>query len=645
MKFSQAGETRSFATWVSSMKKHLLPLLLACAVHLVSARDKASNWLEARSQHFTVITDGNEKQARHVAGQFERMRSVFHSNFPSLQLDPAVPIVVIAVKDQSDMRALEPEAYLAKGSLELGGVFVRTPDKNYVLMRLDASGDHPYRIVYHEYTHLVFSKAEEWLPLWFKEGNAEFYENTVVHARDADVGLPGPEAVYVLHHHPLLPLNTLFAVDWKSPYYHDEDKGTIFYAESWVLIHYLTIRDANQKTHLMTDYLHLMGENLDSVTAATRAFGDLDLLRRELEGYVERATFHYSTIPIESAADDSSFDVHGFPTPQADAYRADFLANSGREKDARGLLDQVLHQDPDNGLAHETLGYLAFRQGHTDEARQWYEQAVKLDSQSYVAQYYFAAMSMNSGAMSADAENQVEASLKAAIKLNPNFAPPYDRLAVFYGMRRKNLGDAHMLGLQAIQLDPTNIGYRINTAKVLADMDRYGDALTVFQNALKITTDPDQITNIQFEMNNIEETIAARKRVEEQKEKLKEEMKAELAIPPTTAATDPQAGSGDVPGIRPEETLRGPHVSELGTIKNVQCSYPAKMDFELETGGHLIALHSPNYYKIPFSVLNFTPRSALKPCSDLEGTRARVEYVAPSGKTKAGGIVTIEMIN
>jgi Tfp pilus assembly protein PilF len=291
------------------------------------------------------------------------------------------------------------------------------------------------------------------------------------------------------------------------------------------------------------------------------------------------------------------------------------------------------------------MGFLAFRQGKTDEAQKWYEQAVKLDSQSYVAHYYFAAMSMNSGAMSADAENQVEASLKAAIKLNPNFAPPYDRLAVFYGMRRKNLGDAHMLGLQAIQLDSTNIGYRINTAKVLADMDRYGDALTVFQNALKITTDPDQITNIQFEMNNIEETIAARKRVEEQKEKLKEEMKAELAIPPTTAATDPQAGSGDVPGIRPEETLRGPHVSELGTIKNVQCSYPARMDFELETGGHLIALHSPNYYKIPFSVLNFTPRSALKPCSDLEGTRARVEYVAPSGKTKAGGIVTIEMIN
>jgi hypothetical protein len=42
---------------------------------------------------------------------------------------------------------------------------------------------------------------------------------------------------------------------------------------------------------------------------------------------------------------------------------------------------------------------------------------------------------MNRGQLNVDDETQVESSLRSAIKLNPSFAPSYDRLAVFYGMR------------------------------------------------------------------------------------------------------------------------------------------------------------------------------------------------------------------
>jgi len=76
-------------------------------------------------------------------------------------------------------------------------------------------------------------------------------------------------------------------------------------------------------------------------------------------------------------------------------------------------------------LGHETMGFLEFRAGHLEESRKWYEQAVKLDSQSYLAHYYFAAISMNSaGEPNSETDAQVEASLRAAIKLNPSFAPP-----------------------------------------------------------------------------------------------------------------------------------------------------------------------------------------------------------------------------
>jgi tetratricopeptide (TPR) repeat protein len=146
--------------------------------------------------------------------------------------------------------------------------------------------------------------------------------------------------------------------------------------------------------------------------------------------------------------------------------RADFLVYNQSTKDARILLEQVLREDPSNASAHETMGYLEFRQGNLAEARKWYEQAVKLNSQCFLAYYYFAAIMMNGGPLDPENKSQVENSLRTAIQLNPSFAPAYDQLAVFYGMRRENLDEAHTLVLNAVQLDPGNVRYRLSTANI-----------------------------------------------------------------------------------------------------------------------------------------------------------------------------------
>src|ERR1700678_478406 len=152
------------------MCKRIVLLLTLFAAALAPAHDKSENWLEVRSQHFTVVTNANEKAGRRIADQFERMRSVFQTACAHLSIDNGSPIIVLAIKDDNGFLALEPQAYLAKGQLKLGGLFLLAPDKNYILMRVDAEGPHPYAVVYHEYTHLLLSKSEEWLPLWLNEG-------------------------------------------------------------------------------------------------------------------------------------------------------------------------------------------------------------------------------------------------------------------------------------------------------------------------------------------------------------------------------------------------------------------------------------------------------------------------------------------
>lgn len=608
--------------------------LLVCVVFsplLAPARDKPENWVEVRSPHFSVVSDSNEEQARRVADQFERMRSVFHTLFPKIPIDTLGSITVLAVKDKKDFRELEPAAYLAKGQLKLGGLFLRRADKNYVLLRLNAAGEHPYAVVYHEYTHLLMSRAE-WIPLWLNEGLAEFYQNTDIREKEVALGQPSPENLILLSQNRLLPLATLFTIDHTSPYYHEENKGSIFYAESWALTYYLELRDSREKTNQLLDYAQLLSQHVDAVTAATRAFGDLKQLQSALEAYVRQGSFQYFRVPGATDVDDSAFQFHVLSNVQADAVRADFLAYNQRTADARALLDRILQEDPNNVLAHETMGFLEFQEHHIDEARNSYAQAVKLDSQSYLAHYYFAAISMN-GPLDEAGEAQVEGSLRASIKLNPSFAPSYDRLAAFLAMHHRNLDEARMMALTAVELEPTNLTYRMQTANVLLQMERGKDAVTVIRNAMPLASSPQETAMAESFLRHAEEYAQA----QEQSERFAQQLKAATPVTETDSRGAEVRGSA----VHDEALPNGPHHFVTGVLKDVHCNTPA-IDLNVIAAGKTLGLHSGNYFKIEYSTLGVALKKNLNPCADLEGKPAKVEYVDSAGKGPAA-VMAIEI--
>ena len=611
-------------------------LLLMLTAALSPARDKGETWTEVRSPHFIVVTNSNEKQGRRVADQFERMRSLFHAAFPKLQVDPGSPIIVLAIKDEKDFRALEPPAYLAKGSLKLGGLFLRAPDKNYVLMRLDAEGEHPYSVVYHEYTHLLLSKAADSMPLWMNEGLAEFYENTQIHEKEASIGEPSGENLALLRQNRLLPLATLFTVDDKSPYYHEENKGSIFYAESWALTHYLLIKDRQDKTERLKQYSDFLTQKIDPVTAATRAFGDLKELQSALESYVQRGTFNYVKMITTTEVDDSAFTVQALAAVQWDALRADFLAYNNRTAEARPLLDHVLQEDPNNVSAQETMGYLEFRQGHVEEARKCYAQAVQHDSQNFLAHYYFAAMTMN-GSLAATDATQVESSLRTAIKLNPSFAPAYDMLAVFLGMRNRNLDEARMMALTAVSLDPANVGYRVNVANVLMAMGEHQNAVVVLRAAAKLAKTPQESQSVDTILMRAQEYAEDQDHDQEQARTQNRQSAPAQAQEQIPSSTDPQQLVH-----RKEFVPGGPHRFVVGVLSSVHCTDP-NLDLTVTSGAKKLTLRTDNYYKIQFTALNFQPSSDLKPCSDLENRPAKVEYVESADKTDVPHLIAIEL--
>ena len=258
------------------MRAHLLA---ACTLTLLCVRahaDSAPVWLQVTTPHFTVVTDANEKQARNIAAQFERMQAVFSTILPAAHSGPDAQIVVLALRNKRDFQAIEPAEYLAKDKLDLSGLFIQSDERCYILVRLDANGDHPYSTIYHEYTHYITRHAH--LPLWLNEGIAEFYENTDIDSHETHFGQPDLIDLNLLRSQSLLPLPMLFTVDHASPYYHEQHKAKIFYAESWALTYMLYMNDLRNKTSLISDYLSALSAGQDSLTAAVTAFGDLGKL-------------------------------------------------------------------------------------------------------------------------------------------------------------------------------------------------------------------------------------------------------------------------------------------------------------------------------------------------------------------------------
>jgi len=322
------------------LKPHFLLMFLLVG-SFATAREHTTNWIEVRTSRFTIVTNSSEKQGRSIALQFERMRAVLRQAYPEIQDEPLSPVFVLAVKSKDEFRALEPAEYVSKEALPLHGMFVRASDKNYILMRLDSNSGNPYPVVYHEYTHLFLREADERLPLWLNEGFAEFYQNTQMYSRGVLLGQLNQQDLAPLRGETLIPLPALFAVDEKSPYYLEEKQGAIFHAECWALAHYLLLKDYAEETSKVPQYIGLVNQNVDPVTAATRVLGDLRKLQNNLELYIERHSFDYFGSKISSTIDASGFEVRQITPEQAKEMKAEYLAASGRLEEARALWPSV----------------------------------------------------------------------------------------------------------------------------------------------------------------------------------------------------------------------------------------------------------------------------------------------------------------
>src|SRR6202022_669250 len=161
--------------------------------------DKPETWVEVQTPHFIVASNDGENTARRVSDQFEQIRFLYSKVFNrGIRLDPGIPILIFAVKNEKSLSQLIPEYWAQKGHIHPAGLFVPGQEKNYIALRTDAEGEFPYLPIYHEYVHLIVNLNYQHFPLWLNEGFADFLGCATLTAKGGRLGQASSSELYVL---------------------------------------------------------------------------------------------------------------------------------------------------------------------------------------------------------------------------------------------------------------------------------------------------------------------------------------------------------------------------------------------------------------------------------------------------------------
>src|SRR4029077_11977588 len=306
-------------------------------------------WVKVTSPHFTVVSNSSIKDARDVAAGFEQIHAVFALVLPGLRTDSGAETIMMAAKDEKTFAQMLP-LFEKKRAGYLAGEFHKGWEKDYVVIRLDLPGQ-TRTVVYHEYIHKLLHLNFTRLPVWLDEGLAEFFANSELRSNDMFVGVPSPR-IPILRARTLYPLPTILSATQSSPYYRDEDKIGMFYAESWGLTHFLMFGDNMGHGQRMNAYLQALQKGVASEAAFEQAFGDPKQVQKQFENYVGRFAFLAFRID-KPKVDISAFNGGPLSVAETDTALGGFFTYIHQLDLANERLTAALHENSEPALAHE----------------------------------------------------------------------------------------------------------------------------------------------------------------------------------------------------------------------------------------------------------------------------------------------------
>jgi len=423
----------------------LLSSLVMVSAPVVAAVPSVDGWVEARSPHYRVATDGRPELAVETASRLEKLRRFLSELRPGE--DPvAAPTQVLIFDGRENLAKVIPGVTRSPHQV---GQFVRGSYGNFIAVGTDA-GAATAEAVNHELVHSFIAETLPDLPLWFSEGVAEYYSTFEVSGMDIRIGVPVARHIEQLLASPRIDVDDLLATTARDP---DDDvlERESFYADAWLLVHYLMHGDPGwpEKIGQLLAALRTMPPSQALEESLGLSLGDLNL---GLHRYLHQAQFVALTASVPELEEEPVVEW-GELQPEEVAVRLGLHlaelapADAAAEAAAEGWLGSW---DAVYGEAERaaSLAHLRHRQGRWDEARVLFERSMYLDSQSHESYVQFGHFLIESlgrqevvaglGEVPGDAV-RAGLVLERAIEIAPQFAEPRALLGYTYLYREPSL--------------------------------------------------------------------------------------------------------------------------------------------------------------------------------------------------------------
>lgn len=630
----------------------ILAMLLAMLLPSFAPAAESSPWLEIHSAHFTVITDAGDKKGREVALRFEQMRAVFAILLMKDRLNAPVPLTILAFRNDKNYYQTAP---LRQGQpIGVPGFFVPGEDQNFIVLNLFE--DEAWRAVAHDFAHLLLNYNYPPVEGWFDEGLAEYFGSIRLDNRQYEIGgdpelnnlfsqdllenpkearNPPKSLTEFLGGPVWLALPDLLTMQHDTSTYAEGTHHTLFYAQSWMTIHYLLHEKKLPQTGTYFDLVE--NQHIPPEEAIQKAYG---VTPAQFDQAVK--DYFRSLKPLFVALDASKQpnpppnppQVYQFPVPVGPNDNA-ITTKPMRESDARALAAEIririperrpaglqelqaLATTPDltapvqheerrpsksdeettplaasvgNEIAHRALAWDYLQRGEFDPAVQELSDAAALNQRDLWIRYYLAVLKYRiAKAKHVDIQGlpNMMQDLRAVLEWYPEFADAYDLMA----MARK-VGGGPVAAMQAeraaMQLSPRNQEYVYHLAEIYIEAKKWEAARALLER-LKTSSHAQ---------------VAAEAR--EQLTRLANEQKYGVSAASTAPKLSPQSSPFDVleqdaakraaVQANPGATVGDKRAARFfqGRLVGVDCSQSPAAVLTVASGGTVLKLRTQDY--------------------------------------------------
>ncbi len=281
-------------------------------------------WIRIRSANFELFTTAGERTGRDLIRYFEQVHSFFQQAF-ALDGTAAIPVRIVSFRSDKEFQPYRPSE-VADAFFEPGF------EHDYIVMKNPSVA--LYSTAIHEYTHLLLRQTRLEIPPWLNEGLAELYSSLEPSGSKMVVGKVIPGRIRTLAREPWIDLRSLVSAGGNSPLYTQKGRAGMFYAESWALVHMLTLDDRySPQLHAMMDAL----KNGDSVAALQNAYGKpIGQIQEDLKSCFEGSLFNAAVFDVHLPAEEEEPSIETGSGMLARLALAELLSND------RGKLDRAL---------------------------------------------------------------------------------------------------------------------------------------------------------------------------------------------------------------------------------------------------------------------------------------------------------------